>query len=91
PALGAMQYPQTAPLAARQVAFTFDDGPNPDTTPLILDILDRHCVKATFFIIGIYAERHPEIVRDIAARGHTIGTHTWSHPNNLRHLPLANA
>lgn len=91
PALGAMQYPQTAPLAARQVAFTFDDGPNPDTTPLILDILDRHCVKATFFIIGIYAERHPEIVRDIAARGHTIGTHTWSHPNNLRHLSLANA
>lgn len=91
PALGAMQYPQTAPLAARQVAFTFDDGPNPDTTPMILDILDRHCVKATFFIIGIYAERHPEIVRDIAARGHTIGTHTWSHPNNLRHLSLANA
>lgn len=91
PAYGAMQYPRTVKLAPKQVALTFDDGPNPETTPQILDILDRHCVKATFFMVGIYAERHPEIVRDVAARGHTIGTHTWSHPNNMRHLSAANA
>lgn len=91
PAYGGMQYPRSVGLAPKQVALTFDDGPNPETTPLILDILDRHCVKATFFMVGIYAEKHPEIVREVAARGHTIGTHTWSHPNNLRHYSLANA
>lgn len=91
PAYGGMQYPRSAGLAPKQIALTFDDGPNPETTPLILDILDRHCVKATFFMVGIYAEKHPEIVREVAARGHTIGTHTWSHPNNLRHYSAANA
>lgn len=91
PAYGTMQYPVTVKLAPKQVALTFDDGPNPETTPQILDILDRHCVKATFFMVGIYAERHPEIVREVAARGHTIGNHTWSHPNNLRHLSGASA
>lgn len=91
PAYGGMQYPRSAGLGPKQVALTFDDGPNPDTTPLILDILDRHCVKATFFMVGIYAQMHPEIVREVAARGHTIGTHSWSHPNNLRHYSLANA
>lgn len=91
PAYGAMQYPATVKLAPKQVALTFDDGPNPETTPLILDILDRHCVKATFFMVGIYAERHPEIVREVAARGHTIGSHTWSHPTNMRHLSPAAA
>ncbi len=91
PAYGGMQYPRSAGLGPKQVALTFDDGPNPDTTPLILDILDRHCVKATFFMVGIYAERHPDIVREVAARGHTIGTHSWSHPNNLRRYSPANA
>ena len=91
PAYGAMQYPRTVQLEPKQVALTFDDGPAPETTLRILDILDRHCVKATFFMVGIYAERHPEIVREVASRGHTIGAHTWSHPNNLRHLSLAAA
>ena len=91
PTYGGMQYPRSVGLGPREVALTFDDGPNPETTPLILDILDRHCVKATFFMVGIYAQMHPEIVREVAARGHTIGTHTWSHPNNLRHYSLANA
>lgn len=72
----------------REVALTFDDGPNPDVTPRILDILDKHCIKATFFLVGIYAEARPDLVREIARRGHTIGTHTWSHPDNLRHLSL---
>lgn len=91
PAYGTLQYARTVNLGPKQVALTFDDGPSPDVTPLILDILDQHCVKATFFMVGIYAEKHPDIVRDVAARGHTIATHTWSHPNNLRHLPLSNA
>lgn len=91
PAYGAMQYARTVDLGAKQVALTFDDGPSPEVTPLILDILDQHCVKAVFFMVGIYAEKHPDLVRDVAARGHTIATHTWSHPNNLRHYSLANA
>lgn len=86
PAYGTMQYPRGAPLDMKQIALTFDDGPDPKTTRRVLDILDRHCIKATFFMVGIYAQRHPEIVREVAARGHIIGTHSWSHPNNLRHL-----
>ena len=91
PAYGTMQYHRMAPLKRKEVALTFDDGPDPHTTRRVLDILDANCIKATFFLVGYYAERHPEIVREIAARGHVIGTHTWSHPNNLRHLSLAAA
>ncbi|MGX1198426.1 polysaccharide deacetylase family protein [Parvibaculum sp. MBR-TMA-1.3b-4.2] len=91
PAYGTLQYHRMAPLKMKEVALTFDDGPDPHTTRRVLDILDANCIKATFFLVGYYAERHPEIVREIAARGHTIGTHTWSHPNNLRHLSLAGA
>jgi peptidoglycan-N-acetylglucosamine deacetylase len=91
PAYGGLQYARSVELEPKQVALTFDDGPDPETTLRILDVLDRHCVKATFFMVGIYAEKHPEIVRDVAARGHTIGTHSWSHPNNLRHFSLASA
>ena len=91
PAYGTLQYHRMAPLKKKEVALTFDDGPDPRTTPRVLDILDANCIKATFFLVGYYAERHPEIVREIAARGHVIGTHTWSHPNNLRHLSLAAA
>ena len=70
---------------------TFDDGPDPKRTPLVLDELDRHCVKATFFEIGRWAEAYPEITKEVADRGHTIGAHSWSHPPNLRHIPLARA
>lgn len=78
--IGTMQYRSTLPLHPKEIVFTFDDGPNPEHTPKILDVLDRHCIKATFFVVGRYAELHPEIVRDAWARGHTIATHTWSHP-----------
>ncbi|NIJ41412.1 peptidoglycan/xylan/chitin deacetylase (PgdA/CDA1 family) [Parvibaculum indicum] len=91
PAYGTLQYRRMVPLAMKEVALTFDDGPDPHTTRRVLDILDANCIKATFFLVGYYAERHPEIVREIAARGHTIGTHTWSHPNNLRRLSTAAA
>lgn len=88
---GTMQYAGGEVLAAREVALTFDDGPDPKTTGRILDILDRHCIKATFFMVGWYAQARPDLVRAVAARGHTIGTHSWTHPNNLRHLSLPDA
>jgi peptidoglycan/xylan/chitin deacetylase (PgdA/CDA1 family) len=58
------------------VALTFDDGPDPLYTPQVLDILDRHRVRATFFLIGENARGHPELVRRIRARGHEVGNHT---------------
>jgi len=91
PAYGNMQYLQTVPLGPKEVALTFDDGPDPESTLRILDTLDRHCVKATFFMVGYYAAKHPEIVREVAARGHVIGTHTWLHPNSLRRYSLSQA
>ncbi|MDD5568994.1 MAG: polysaccharide deacetylase family protein [Candidatus Pacebacteria bacterium] len=62
-----------------KMAITFDDGPNPFWTPKILNILDEYGVKANFFVIGRWAEKHPEIVREIFNRGHLIGNHTYSH------------
>ncbi len=59
---------------------TIDDGPHPEHTPAILDILDRHQLKAIFFLIGERAARHPELVREIVARGHEIANHTQTHP-----------
>jgi peptidoglycan/xylan/chitin deacetylase (PgdA/CDA1 family) len=61
------------------VALTFDDGPSPRTTPAILDILEKRGVRATFFMVGERAERHPDLVARVAAAGHSIGNHTWSH------------
>ncbi len=62
------------------VALTFDDGPDPDVTPHVLDILDAHGARASFFCIGSSAAQHPALVRDILRRGHTVANHTWSHP-----------
>lgn len=61
------------------VALTFDDGPDPEVTPRLLELLDRHQARATFFVTGSNAERHPQLVRAILARGHTIGNHTYHH------------
>ncbi|HTD83853.1 MAG TPA: polysaccharide deacetylase family protein [Gemmatimonadaceae bacterium] len=61
------------------VALTFDDGPNPDATPLILDTLHEKGVRATFFILGSHAERWPELVRRISHEGHQIGNHGYFH------------
>jgi peptidoglycan/xylan/chitin deacetylase (PgdA/CDA1 family) len=66
-------------LEPKEVVLTFDDGPQVTTTKAILDALDAHCAKATFFSIGKMALGMPEIIRDVAKRGHTVGTHTWSH------------
>lgn len=64
-----------------QVALSFDDGPDPEWTPKILDILKAKGVKASFFLVGMRAETHPGIVRRIVEEGHEIGVHTYTHPN----------
>lgn len=69
------------PSKSRQICLTFDDGPHPEHTPRLLDLLQRFGIPATFFLIGKEAKRFPEIVRRIAAEGHEIGNHTWSHPH----------
>lgn len=67
----------------KTIALTFDDGPVPLYTQQILDILDRYRIKATFFCIGDNARRYPELIREIVARGHTLGNHTQSHRSLL--------
>jgi peptidoglycan/xylan/chitin deacetylase (PgdA/CDA1 family) len=70
-----------APKRPGELALTFDDGPNSKWTPRLLEILARHDVKATFFLIGKYAAEETVLTRFIANGGHAIGNHTWSHPN----------
>jgi len=78
-------------LAPKEVVLTFDDGPMPVVTRAILDILDQFCTKATFFSVGRMAVAYPGSVRDILKRGHTLGTHTWSHPMSLPRLSAQQA
>jgi peptidoglycan/xylan/chitin deacetylase (PgdA/CDA1 family) len=85
PRVGLKSFAQTLPLQDHEVVLTFDDGPWPATTPKVLAALERECVRATFFLIGKPASEHPEIVRKIAALGHTIGHHTWTH-HNLKYM-----
>jgi peptidoglycan/xylan/chitin deacetylase (PgdA/CDA1 family) len=70
-----------APARPGELALTFDDGPNAQWTPRLLETLAKHDVRATFFLLGSRAETQPELVRRIAAAGHVIGNHSWSHPN----------
>ena len=63
------------------MALTFDDGPDPETTPQVLDALARNGMKGTFFLIGERAARHPELVARLLAEGHDIGNHSWDHPS----------
>ena len=71
-------------LAPGEVVLTFDDGPTPRNSRAILTALAAHCTKATFFMLGEMAAEYPSLVKEIATLGHTIGTHTWSHPNLKR-------
>jgi peptidoglycan-N-acetylglucosamine deacetylase len=64
---------------ASAMALTFDDGPNPAVTPLLLDLLDRHGAGATFFLMGRHVRAFPALAKEIAVRGHTIGNHTETH------------
>ena len=70
----------TASPGPRTVALTFDDGPTPEYTRQILDILDQYQVKATFFLLGQQVARNPDLAREIVRRGHSIANHTWDHP-----------
>jgi peptidoglycan-N-acetylglucosamine deacetylase len=81
PGFGFEHFKQLDFLADKEVVLTFDDGPWPGNTPAVLKALADQCTKALFFTIGKHAGYHPEILRQVAAAGHTIGTHTWSHVN----------
>jgi len=65
--------------ARREIALTIDDGPDPAVTPLVLDLLDRHAARATFFCVGEKAARHPELCREIVRRGHAVENHSQHH------------
>ena len=71
PRVGSKSFPQTLPLEDREVVLTFDDGPWPGTTPKVLAALAHECVRATFFLIGKPAAARPDMVRALAAQGHT--------------------
>jgi peptidoglycan-N-acetylglucosamine deacetylase len=73
-----LQLPAAA-VARREICITIDDGPDPAVTPAVLDILDRHGAKASFFVIGEQAARHPELAREIVRRGHSVENHSLRH------------
>jgi peptidoglycan-N-acetylglucosamine deacetylase len=72
------------PTDQKVVALTYDDGPHPVYTPQLVKILDKYNVKATFFMIGREMDKYPDIVRDVARRGHVIANHTYTHPNDIK-------
>jgi len=81
---------QVTPINNEKViALTFDDGPWPETTQQVLDILQQNNIKATFFMVGLHIKRHPELAKLVAQAGHAIGNHTWNHP--LQDVSLADA
>jgi peptidoglycan-N-acetylglucosamine deacetylase len=65
---------------SRQLALTYDDGPNPTHTLRLLDVLAKHGVQATFFLVGRYVQQTPEIAREVVQAGHVVGNHTFTHP-----------
>jgi peptidoglycan-N-acetylglucosamine deacetylase len=81
PGFGFEHFKQLDFLADKEVVLTFDDGPWPGNTPAVLKALADECTKAVFFPIGKHASYHPEILRQVAAAGQTVGAHTWSHAN----------
>lgn len=68
------------PDATSAIGLSFDDGPDPEVTPAVLDELDRWGATASFFVIGERVARHPDLAAEIASRGHSVENHTWSHP-----------
>ncbi|MEZ5889021.1 MAG: polysaccharide deacetylase family protein [Xanthobacteraceae bacterium] len=89
--LGMMQYPETLPLADHEVVLTFDDGPLPPYSSRILDLLNSECVKATYFLVGRMAKAYPDMVQKIHAAGHTVGTHSNSHPFTFHRMSAQQA
>ena len=81
PGFGFEHFKQLDFLDDKEVVLTFDDGPWPVNTPAVLKALADECTTGVFFPIGKHASYHPEILRQVAAAGHTVGSHTWSHAN----------
>jgi peptidoglycan/xylan/chitin deacetylase (PgdA/CDA1 family) len=81
PGFGFAYFKQLDFLADKEIVLTFDDGPWPVNTPSVLKALADECTKAVFFPIGKHATYHPEILKQVAAAGHSVGAHTWSHAN----------
>ena len=75
-----------AAVGRGEIALTIDDGPDPEITPQVLDLLDRHGAHATFFCIGTQARRHPELCREIVRRGHAVENHSQHHRHNFSFL-----
>lgn len=90
PRIGSFQYPETLPLKDKEVVLTLDDAPRPASVAA-LDILTAHCVKATYFIIGRHARDYPDILKKIHAAGHTIGSHSQTHPLTFNRMAQARA
>jgi peptidoglycan/xylan/chitin deacetylase (PgdA/CDA1 family) len=90
PRVGRKHFPQTLPLAPKEVVLTFDDGPLPGTTAQVLDALKRECVRASFFLLGRNALAHRDLARREIAEGHTVAHHTHVHPL-LNRMPAAAA
>jgi peptidoglycan/xylan/chitin deacetylase (PgdA/CDA1 family) len=90
PRVGRKQFPQTLPLAPKEVVLTFDDGPWPGTTERILEALRQECVRATFFLIGRNALARPALAQRELNEGHTVAYHSFSHPM-LNHMPIGAA
>ena len=84
--VGSMQYKGILPLKDHEVILTFDDGPLPPYTSVILDTLASQCVKATYFVVGQMARSYPYLVRRIYNAGHTVGTHSLDHPLSFERL-----
>jgi peptidoglycan/xylan/chitin deacetylase (PgdA/CDA1 family) len=91
PRIGTMQYAETLPLQDHEVVLTFDDGPLPRNSNQVLEILASQCVKATFFIIGRMAHDYPQGVRKLRDAGHTVGTHSQTHPLSMNRMPIERA
>lgn len=87
PRFGHQQYKEIERLQDGEIVLTFDDGPLRPYTQPVLAALAQHCTKATFFMVGRMAVSDPDMVREVARRGHTIGTHTWSHQNLRAMMP----
>jgi peptidoglycan-N-acetylglucosamine deacetylase len=81
PLVGKLQYMETIRLQDHEIVLTFDDGPVENNTEVVLDTLAHECVKATFFMIGINAVESPELAKRVYDEGHTVGFHTFSHPD----------
>lgn len=87
PQIGTVNYSETLPLADKEVVLTFDDGPHPPYSSKVLDVLASECIKATFFVVGQMAKEYPAVLKRMYDEGHSIGTHSWSHPIYFDNIP----